>query len=250
MMGTGVRVAEISAICLTHLDRDHFNINWIETIMRRGIRVHCHADRLAHLRAFAEVAGEDAGDRFAAMLVPFDGDAFEPVAGVRMRPLRLVHDRTGSHGFVIEGHGCRVGYATDLGTVPSTLLECFEDLDVLAIESNYDPDMQVQSGRPWFLKNRIMGGRGHLSNQQAFDAIRRILGRCETRGRHLPQHIVLLHRSRQCNCPQLVRRFFSQDARIATRLTLAEQYERTEWIRTRNTPPLCGEQMRLGFAVA
>jgi hypothetical protein len=114
--------------------------------------------------------------------------------------------------------------------VPGLLLEQFCGVDVLALESNYDPKLQLDSGRPWFLKHRIMGGRGHLSNQQAFEAIRAILDRCQSRRRSLPRHIVLLHRSRECNCPKIVRKLFESDDRIASRLILAEQYERSEWM--------------------
>jgi hypothetical protein len=92
-----------------------------------------------------------------------------------------------------------------------------------------------------------MGGAGHLSNEQAFDAVRGILDRAEKRRRRLPRHIVLLHRSRDCNCPRLVRKFFSRDARIAPRLTLAEQFERSEWLRIRPSQPLVGEQLALAW---
>jgi hypothetical protein len=108
--------------------------------------------------------------------------------------------------------------------------------------------MQLGSGRPQFLKTRIMGGRGHLSNEQALEAIVKMLDRCQRRGRRLPEHIVLLHRSRQCNCPRLVRRLFERDQRIASRLTLAEQFERSGWLRLRPSPPLVGEQLVLAWA--
>jgi hypothetical protein len=93
-----------------------------------------------------------------------------------------------------------------------------------------------------------MGGAGHLSNEQALDAIRRILDRAEQRRRRLPAHIVLLHRSRQCNCPKLLRRLFADDRRIASRLTLAEQYRRTDWLRLRRSRPLVGEQLTLAWS--
>jgi hypothetical protein len=64
----------------------------------------------------------------------------------------------------------------------------------------------------------------------------------------LPEHVVLLHRSRHCNCPDLLRALFSRDARIAPRLTLTEQFHRTEWIRPGNSRPLAGEQLRLAWA--
>lgn len=237
MCGTGVSVADIRAICLTHLDSDHFRPTWLTTIQKQSIRLHCHESRLDYLRTtIGDPAFEPA---------TFNGHPFEPIEQVKFHPLRLAHDEHGSHGFVIEGFGCRIGYATDLGRVPRELPDRFCDVDVLAIESNYDPEMEMNSPRPWFLKQRIMGGRGHLSNEQAFDAVKTILDRCHKETRHMPQHIVLLHRSRECNCPKLLRRLFESDRRIASRLTLAEQFERTGWLKIRDRKPLVGEQLSL-----
>ncbi len=235
LVGTGVRLADVSAICVTHLDRDHFSFNWIETIIRREIRVFCHTRRVADMLQYAVGNGAEAGAAkdFAAQIIGFDDDPFEPLDGLKFRPVHLAHDRNGSHGFVAEGFESRIGYATDLGHVPSHLPELFCGLDVLCIESNYDPQMQQDSPRPWFLKSRIMGGKGHLSNEQAFAFVGKVLDRCEKRQLGLPQNVVLLHRSRQCNCPNLLRALFARDARIAPRLVLTEQYERTEWIRPR-----------------
>lgn len=246
---TGVSVADVSAICLTHLDRDHFTANWLQTIVRQGVRVFCNARRVAALLRYSAVPDADPQEArdFAALVTGFNDRAFEALPGLAVRPVSFAHDRDGSDGFLIEGFGRRVGWATDLGHVPPRLLEMFCGLDVLAIESNYDPRMQQESRRPGFLKQRITGGRGHLSNQQAFDAVRLAMDRCEQRGLPLPEHVLLLHRSRQCNCPRLLRNLFSRDARIGPRLTLAEQCARTEWIRPRDSNPLAGEQLRIAW---
>lgn len=239
--GTGVSVDDLSAICLTHLDADHFRTTWARTILQQNIRVFCHRDRIPDLLALT------ARDGFASALHPFDGAPFQPLPGLHLTPIRFQHDLAGSHGFVIDGFGVRAGYATDLGQVPDELFHHFCDLDLLALESNYDRDMQLASPRPWFLKQRIMNGAGHLSNEQAFTAIRRILDACESRGHRLPAHIVLLHRSRECNCPHLLRKLFSRDPRIAQRLTLAEQFERTNWLRPRGSHLIVGEQLSLSW---
>jgi phosphoribosyl 1,2-cyclic phosphodiesterase len=236
--GTGVRLGEIRAICLTHLDHDHFSPTWAATLVKLQIRVYCHADVRDGLLARSD------DPALRELVHPFDGRAFEPLEGLRFHAIRLAHDAEGSHGFLAEGFGVRLGYATDLGRVPGELLERFCDLDLLAIESNYDPDMQLSSARPWFLKQRIMGGRGHLSNQQALEAVQQILDRCQQTGR-LPRHIVLLHRSRQCNCPRLLHDLFTRDPRIAPRLTLTDQHTRTPWLKIVDRAPLVGEQLML-----
>jgi phosphoribosyl 1,2-cyclic phosphodiesterase len=233
--GTGVHLADIGALCLTHLDGDHFSPHWASTLQRLRIPIYCHANKV------------DALVRYCTDLVPlirpFEAASFSPICGITCDPIQFAHDQLGSHGFVIEGFGYRIGYATDLGRVPSYLFQRFHKLDCIALESNYDPQMQAKSGRPRYVQRRITGGRGHLSNAQALAAIRKLLDRSG----ELPDHIVLLHRSRECNCPDLVRELFSTDRRIASRLTLAQQYERSPWLGRQNRVPYVGEQLRLAF---
>ena len=252
MDGTGVSVRDVRAICLTHLDRDHFSPTWVGTIATRGIRIFCHNHKVNDLlRATMNFESARKHRRmFKSLIRPFGTSRpFEPMRGLSIQAIKLAHDADGSHGFILDGFKGRLGFATDLGHVPGELIDRFAgDLDVLALESNYDPQMQRDSSRPWFLKQRIMGGRGHLSNEQAFDAIRRILDRCERHSRRLPQHIVLLHRSRECNCPHVVKRLFTQDPRVAARLTIADQFARSEWLRPVEVKPAVGEQLSLQWA--
>lgn len=234
-----VTLDDVTAICLTHLDSDHFNVNWLATLERRDIPVYCAASRSREVRARALERGH------TIAIHTFDDDEpFEPVPGIRVTPTACAHDRTGSHAFRLDGLKGAIGYATDLGHVPAALLERFCELDVLAIESNYDRQMQVDSPRPFFLKQRIMNGGGHLSNAEAYAAVRELFDRCEAAGRCVPRHVVLLHRSRECNCPDLLRKFFSRDKRLAGRLTLSDQFEPTPWLRA---GPAVGEQMLLAW---
>ncbi|HUO08733.1 MAG TPA: MBL fold metallo-hydrolase [Phycisphaerae bacterium] len=255
--GLGVDLPDISAIVLTHLDHDHFNKNWLQTIIKRGIRVFCARKRVKEILDSPE--GRDAeAKRIAKRLgntpLPqlvhgFDGE-FQPVRGVTLQPMELAHDEEGSHGFLISCDGYRAGFATDLGHVPDVLIERFCGVDLLAMESNYDPEMERTSDRPWYLKQRVMGGRGHLSNEQALAAIQAILDRTQaTCGPdRLPRHIVLLHRSRQCNCPELVRKLFVRDARIAPVLTLTHQDKRTPWLSVRRPQAQPTPQLALAWA--
>jgi phosphoribosyl 1,2-cyclic phosphodiesterase len=217
-----VSLESVRAICLTHLDQDHFRPHWIPTLLGWRIPVHLHrwhVDQWSDLPGAMEM-------REAGLVHVFNDEPFEPAPGLRVSPIRLAHDTKGTSGFRLETGMGKIGYATDLGHVPAELVTHFTGVDLLAIESNYDPPMQLKSARPLFLKRRIMGHAGHLSNQQAFEAVCQIVDRSPP---GCPRHIVLLHRSRQCNCPTLVREVFSQDQRVGARITLSEQRRRTRW---------------------
>ena len=158
--------------------------------------------------------------------------------------MRLPHDRQGTNAFLVQTSVGRVGYATDLGHVPGELVARFAGVDLLAIESNYDPDMQRRSSRPLFVKRRIMGKLGHLSNAEAFEAVQQITAR-SPRGR--PKHIVLLHRSHQCNDPDLVRRLFTQDRQLYRRVTLTQQRRRSRWFKIKPLKQIQARQMGWDF---
>lgn len=246
MAGTGLAVADVSAAVVTHLDRDHFNPLWVPVLIHHGIRLFVAAAAVDALLSIT-------GDRLRRLVVPFGDDGrFSPLPGLGVTPVPVAHDDDPCHAFRFASGGANggaaVGYATDLGHVPPALLDAFCGVGVLAVESNYDPALQRASGRPAFLQRRITGGRGHLSNEQAATAVRAVFDRCARHGRRPPRHVVLLHRSRQCNCPHTLRRTFAADPRLPDRLTLAEQDRRTEWIDAADPlPPLVGEQMTLAF---
>ena len=238
--GSGLGPSGIGAVCLTHLDQDHFRPAWVRVWLSRGTAVWMHR---WHLEDLGHVPG--ARRLLQAGLVHcFEDETFEPLGGLACHPIRLAHDEKGTSGFRVEAHGATVGYATDLGHVPDRLIAHFTGVDLLAIESNYDPELQRGSGRPLFLQRRIMGRAGHLSNEQAFDAVRRIVERSPA-GR--PRNVVLLHPSARCNRPALTRAVFDRDPAIAARLLLAEQRRRTPWLTVGSKGELTGPQMFLRF---
>ena len=244
LLGTGVDLSELRAILLTHPDADHFNPTWFPAARHFKVSIYCAANHVPTLRRLAARRGFHP---LKPLLVAFKSSPFQLLPSLTCHPLRLAHDRRGSQAFLLDTGRHRLGYATDFGQVPPALIDLFTGVDLLAIESNYDPRMELASNRPWSLKQRIMGRAGHLSNPDALSAVRAILDETGRRlgPNHRPHHIVLLHRSRHCNCPVLLRRLFTQDQRIAPILTLAHQDERTEWLGLPGRAPLVGEQLCL-----
>jgi phosphoribosyl 1,2-cyclic phosphodiesterase len=204
----GLALEDVSDVLLTHLDRDHFHVGWSRKLRQLAVRVHLH---LRH-RNRAVQAGLD-GRR----MVIFDGP-FELASSTAITPVLFAHDDLGTVGYIIEHEGHRFGHATDLGRVQDNLLVHFTGLHALALESNYDRAMQIASARPWLLKRRIMGGAGHLSNEQSLEAVLEI-DRCSA----LSQ-VALLHLSEQCNHPRLLKGLYAERApHLLDRLTITHQ---------------------------
>jgi len=189
-----VQLEQIQDVVLTHLDRDHFNPVWCRSFLLRGIRVHMHESHVPR----AIRAGLD-----ASCICAFKNHL--EIHGTDVEAVHFSHDVLGTIGFIFDTGSTRFGFATDLGRVPQNLLDCFVNLDGIAFESNYDPRMQEMSNRPESLKSRIMDGEGHLSNEQALAAICHIASKSDL------QQIVLLHLSRQCNSPQIIRDLYQDN---------------------------------------
>ncbi len=205
----GLGVSRLSAILLTHLDHDHWRPSWRKGAPRH-VPVHMHK---RHVRR------AERQNTLPRHTSPFDDEIALP-GGVRARAWLGAHDDLGVAAFRIElPSGASLGYATDLGSPTPHLVDLLRGVDTLAIESNYCPHLQLASSRPEFLKERIMGGRGHLSNEQAARTIREIAPR---------SNVVLLHLSRECNTPELAA---AAHASAPYALTLSNQYEPTPWVR-------------------
>lgn len=223
MEAVGLKLGDVRQVLVTHFDTDHFGQVWIRQAQRHGWRLRFHVNHwhLANLAGAPEIDHE-AFD---------DGGPFELAAGCLAYPVRLDHDTNGTVGYRIEAGGRRLGFATDLGRVPDRLLDEFSDLDLLALESNYCPQMQIDSPRPLYLKKRIMGGRGHLSNEQSLEAVQLIAQQSERLER-----IILLHLSRQCNSPGRILSLYARFPELSRKLMLSNQNRPTEWAHLKCRP--------------
>lgn len=214
---------QVTDILLTHLDRDHFAPGWAAVAAKRGIRVHVHT-RHRNRAVWCGLDGrciEMFGDDDEVVI---GGGGEEDVgdAAIRAQPYLMAHDSLGTVGYVLEADGVRLGFATDLGRVTEGLLGHLSGVDALAIESNYDRGMQETSDRPVFLKRRIMGGAGHLSNEQSLEAVLEIARDVEL------THVTPLHLSQQCNRPELITRMYAERApELLDRLTMTNQHRAT-----------------------
>ncbi len=221
LLGTlGIEPHQIDSVILTHLDADHLHRGWLRPGAANTMPGHvCVRAHHTHARELARTPLAERGTLGRPKLAAFDdGFSLAGDGGGGCRVYMASHDEEGVSVFRFELVGGSLGFATDVGCVTAELIEHLTGVDVLAIESNYCPRMQEASGRPEFLKQRITGGSGHLSNFQALTAI----GHIEPK-----LHVVLLHLSRDCNCPEVVAQMH-EGADYAW--TITDQHEPTRWI--------------------
>jgi len=93
------------------------------------------------------------------------------IKGVRISTFKLDHDALEPIGLNIVNRGFKISIATDLGYVSDDVFKHLKKSNLIVLESNYDEKMLLDGGYPWFLKNRITGKNGHLSNEDFTHAL-------------------------------------------------------------------------------
>ncbi|HXZ05366.1 MAG TPA: MBL fold metallo-hydrolase [Ktedonobacteraceae bacterium] len=83
------------------------------------------------------------------------------------------HDAVAPCGYLLSAGGCRICVVIDSGEVTPTMLEAMSQADLLILESNHDRERLLRGPYPYALKQRILSSTGHLSNDQAAEAVLR-----------------------------------------------------------------------------
>jgi phosphoribosyl 1,2-cyclic phosphodiesterase len=161
----GVDPLRLTAILLTHEHDDHARA---AGPLSRAFGIPVMANPATVAAAGASLAG--------AAVTPFDTARPFQVGAFEATAFPISHDAADPVGFAFRVGAHRVAVATDLGSADGTLDAYLAGADLVILESNYDLRLLNVSAYPWFLKNRILGPKGHLSNDDAARALARTAG--------------------------------------------------------------------------
>lgn len=121
------------------------------------------------------------------------------VGAFNVTPFGVPHDSTDCVGYQIENNGVVITIITDCGHVTEEMPALVEQTDYLVLEANYDPEMLQNGPYPEYLRRRILGERGHLSNIECGQLL------AEHATPRL-KHVWLCHLSEENNHPELARK--------------------------------------------
>ena len=189
MAAAGCRPASLlSAILVTHAHRDHI------------IGVGVLAGKL-NLPVYATEGTwfemGSIGARIPAELRhTIDSSEKWDIDGLSLEAFPTSHDALESVGYVVRQGKEALGIATDCGVFTSRMERVLRDMQVLVLEANHDTDMLRTGKYPYYLKKRIAGINGHLSNEDAGAALRKIAGE-KTR------KVILAHLSQENNTGEI-----------------------------------------------
>ena len=87
------------------------------------------------------------------------------------------HDAKGSVGYIVNNEKSSLVYITDTGYINNSYLKKMQNKNVYIFESNHDITMLMTGPYPYILKQRVVSDKGHLSNEQAGNYLKELIGK-------------------------------------------------------------------------
>jgi len=205
-----VRPADLSAVLVSHEHSDHAS----------GVGALAYKYALPVFASYGTLnsAGKSGSTLLGSAINTHTSFA---IGSVEVQPVVVPHDAREPTQFVFEHDGTKIGVISDLGCITPFVVEQYQDLDGLFMESNYDFNMLTRGRYPERVKRRIASDLGHLSNEQSAEFLNAVA--------NPGLRVVVGHVSEENNHPELLTEVFSSLARQVAELAFATQELGVGW---------------------
>lgn len=209
-----ISIKDINYVLISHLHDDH--ISALKTILNKS-----KATLLLTQTMFNEL--ENIKD-YENILI-YEDDIY--IGNLKITSIKSSHDSPDSRNFVLEAGGSSVVYITDTGYVKAKYFNILRNKNVYLMESNHDIEMLNNGPYPKWLKKRVLGDYGHLSNNASSFYLTKLIGE-DT------QKIVLMHLSEVNNSKEksleTLKNTFSDYNISFNKIEVSSQQEKSELI--------------------
>lgn len=162
-------IGDCNGILITHEHSDH--IKGLGVISRKyKIPIYCTRGTMEAMQGMSSLGKMPEG-----LFHPIEANKRFQIGDLEIQPFAISHDAAEPVGYRVNQGEKSVGIATDLGYYDEYIVQNLSGLDVLLLEANHDVNMLQVGSYPYYLKQRILGKRGHLSNETAGRLLCRLL---------------------------------------------------------------------------
>lgn len=165
----GLSGKDIDGILITHEHADH--IGGLGVISRKfNIPIYATAGTIDAIKTAGSLGSID-----PSLFCAVAADEKMILKDITVNPMKISHDAAQPVAYRFQYGSERMAVVTDLGTYNEYTVECLKGMDVLMLEANHDINMLQVGPYPYYLKQRILGNKGHLSNELSGKLLSRVL---------------------------------------------------------------------------
>jgi len=187
----GIDLSDISGVFITHEHQDHTH----------GLKM---LSRINNIKFYANYKTAQAIETRYQINAPwyiFNSEEIFFTRGISVQSFLVPHDAVEPVGFLFKNDKSSCVWVTDIGHITEKVAHFLVQADTLVIETNHDSTLLWNHPtRPQYLKERIAGNYGHLSNHDAFVFIKN--------AQHHWKNVCLSHISKDCNSLQILKQLF------------------------------------------
>lgn len=213
-MDLSVNPNEIDGILLTHTHVDH--INGLKVFIKKyNTKVYLSEKMYNEISKQFNLINYEIIDKYIK------------INDIDIDVIKTSHDTDDSNGYILNYNDKSIVYITDTGYINKKNHSKLIDKTVYIMESNHDIEMLMNGNRPYHIKQRILGDRGHLSNKLSSEYLSNFIG-------DNTKKIVLIHLSEDNNNPDIalktLKSTFNEKNIEFDDIIISSQKERTELV--------------------
>lgn len=167
---------EIKAVLITHTHTDH--IDGLKVFLKKYKPV-LYVNKIIFSLLNEYITDFD--------YVLYENSTFM-IDDIKVNVIKTSHDVKGSVGFILSSDDKSLVYITDTGYINNKYFDLLRNHNLYILESNHDVKMLMEGKYPYYLKQRILGDKGHLSNEDCAYYLSQFVGK-------KTKNIVLAHLS-------------------------------------------------------
>jgi len=193
----GVALSDLDAVVLSHEHEDHSRalgkMSNVPVYVSGETTSFWEEKRNGDIN---EKGKKTSGLHDSAQLVEFNSEKSFQIGDLTLTPFSIAHDAIDPVGFTVTDGQSKIGVVTDIGKPTALVVESLKNCDALVLESNHDRNMLLSGPYPPYLRQRISGGQGHLSNDQAAGLLEEVF-------HEGLKYVLLAHLSLTNNTPEM-----------------------------------------------
>lgn len=205
----GINAIDIDGIILTHTHVDH--INGLRVFTKKyNTKVYLTEKMLKDIKEIYDLKNYE-----------IINEDFK-IKDLEIQIIKTSHDASDSNGYIFKANDKTISYITDTGYINKKYKEKLANKNIYIMESNHDIKMLQNSNKPYYLKQRILSDRGHLSNEMCSKYLKQYVGKDTKK-------IILIHLSHENNTEEKALNTLKENLNFDN-VIISKQDENTELI--------------------